>query len=176
MYMYRRCVVFWGDAQTDKIGMTNVENQTTTVIVSIPSTHIFGMDLYKNNLYVTDWGAAGNLGLTSAIHRIANNGTSAATIGRVLGHLADIVVANGCTVNNGGCTDICIPLPGDSKKCITPDPSVPAPGRRRRRSPENINEVITTRRVARSVSEGEENGGVVKYSGEVDLGILSPTD
>ncbi|XP_025084337.1 low-density lipoprotein receptor-related protein 4-like [Pomacea canaliculata] len=84
--------VFWGDAQTDKIGMTNVENQTTTVIVSIPSTHIFGMDLYKNNLYVTDWGAAGNLGLTSAIHRIANNGTSAATIGRVLGHLADIVV------------------------------------------------------------------------------------
>lgn len=47
--------LYWADAAAQLIGWTDLEGQSTGVLFRKPGSRFFGMDIYKNDLYVTDW-------------------------------------------------------------------------------------------------------------------------
>ncbi|XP_025113550.1 uncharacterized protein LOC112575757 [Pomacea canaliculata] len=118
--------LYWVDSsntQNDKVEYSRLDGTGRTVIYSVANTHFFGMALFNNQLFLTDWSGTG-------LKRINTDGTMATTVGPPIStHLNDVHVhfngaggqgPNGCA-NNGGCSHICIPLPGNTNKCLCPD-------------------------------------------------------
>ncbi|XP_025083263.1 low-density lipoprotein receptor-related protein 4-like isoform X2 [Pomacea canaliculata] len=135
--------LYWADGFADKIGWTDLEGTNVSVITFLPGRHMFGLDIYLNELFITDWGMKiVQPSTTSYIHRISADGKAVKTIGSVGGRLNDIHIyseemglneLNGCGNNNGGCDYICIPAPGNTSQCLYPD---------------GISPVVTTKAIA----------------------------
>lgn len=113
--------IYWADAKTDKIEVANLDGSSRRVIYDQPLSHEFGLTLYGNFLYFTDW-------TKTAVMRVSITGGSAQPVGPPgFGQLNDIHVhktgyglsgTNGCSSNNGGCSGICIPTSNRGSKCI----------------------------------------------------------
>ncbi|XP_070174677.1 prolow-density lipoprotein receptor-related protein 1-like isoform X1 [Littorina saxatilis] len=132
--------LYWVDADTDRLESSDLEGNGRTVLYQAPSSwyssyynhHFFGLALFDNSLYVTDWGRSGSKTTYSRLQKksLATNGTSISPVSSRSGRLNDIHayhektlanVSNGCENNNGGCSVICIPLPNNRSKCACPD-------------------------------------------------------
>lgn len=48
--------LYWTDIQTSTIGWVDVDGKNTSVILQSTGSRFFGMDIYLNDLFVTDWG------------------------------------------------------------------------------------------------------------------------
>nr|AYH91780.1 deleted in malignant brain tumors 1 protein [Pomacea canaliculata] len=155
--------LYWADGYTDKIGWTTLDGTLTTVTFYNPGSTFFGLDYFQSNLYITDWGTAGNLATTTYIQQIAANGFSGRTMAQTNGRMNDIVIVaeqyidkapNVCTVNNGGCGSalICVPAGATTRKCLSPDAYVYL-FRKRRSASQTENDAFVVRRVERSAEE-----------------------
>ncbi|XP_025112202.1 deleted in malignant brain tumors 1 protein-like isoform X2 [Pomacea canaliculata] len=118
--------LYWVDSsstQNDKVEYSRLDGTGRTVIYSVANTQFFGMALFNNQLFLTNWNGTG-------LTRINTDGTMATTVGPPISHrLNDVHVhfngaggqgPNGCA-NNGGCSHICTPRPGNTKTCLCPD-------------------------------------------------------
>ncbi|XP_070174698.1 uncharacterized protein [Littorina saxatilis] len=123
--------LYWADAATNLIESAHLDGSgRKEVMRAISSLHFFGLALFNNALYITDWGHMGHLTTESRLIRLPLDGGNVTIVGSVRRRLNDIHVyhqdslmtgPNGCGDNNGGCSVICIPLHSNSSKCMCPD-------------------------------------------------------
>lgn len=122
--------LYWVDAGTDVVESSDLEGKDRRLLYSAIGSHFFGLTYYRNELYLTDWGPDGSVTNVSFIHQLSTDGRGGTIIGRVFGRLNDIHLYSeddwykgptGCSQNNGGCTHFCLPLPGNTFKCMCPD-------------------------------------------------------
>ncbi|XP_025082085.1 low-density lipoprotein receptor-related protein 4-like [Pomacea canaliculata] len=120
--------LYWADGDTQLIGWTDVDSKLSKVYFKLKESYFMGLDIYHNELFVTDWGAELHLAETTHIYRIGKNKTMMSSV-QVKGRVNDVRVyaeettrkgPNGCGNNNGGCMFICIPTPGNRSKCLAP--------------------------------------------------------
>ncbi|XP_025080447.1 low-density lipoprotein receptor-related protein 1-like [Pomacea canaliculata] len=89
------------------------------------------MDLYLNDFFVTDWSFLNrNQTIKTHLYRYGKDGGNRREVANSRSRLNDIRVyaeevedkgPNGCGSNNGGCSYICVPTPGNRSKCLTED-------------------------------------------------------
>ncbi|KAK7483345.1 hypothetical protein BaRGS_00025405, partial [Batillaria attramentaria] len=118
--------MYWVDAGTDWVEYSDLDGNGRALLYSLQGRHFFGLTYYDNQLYVTDWTDAGSRTNVSAIHRLGTDGQSGKTIGSAGIRMNDIHLyvqdgPNACGSNNGGCSDLCVPSPGNVVKCLCPD-------------------------------------------------------
>ncbi|XP_070174699.1 uncharacterized protein [Littorina saxatilis] len=125
--------IYWADAGTSKVEFSDLYGNGRTVLLQGRSTlFFFGLALFENALYITDWGPDGAQTTHSEFYRlpldldnenVTIKGTSEGRINDVHAYYEDSLKTgpNGCGDNNGGCSIICIPLPSNSSKCMCPD-------------------------------------------------------
>ncbi|KAK7092469.1 low-density lipoprotein receptor 2-like [Littorina saxatilis] len=121
--------LYWADAGTDLVEYSDLEGEGRTVLLNAQKTrHFFGLALFQDSLYITDWGPEAVQTKLSLIVRQTVDGRNVTVFGSVPLRLNDIHIyhaqpsePNGCGSNNGGCSVFCIPLPGNSSKCTCPD-------------------------------------------------------
>ena len=52
--------LYWVDAGTDMVEMSDLNGNGRTILLRVASTyHFFGLALFQDSLYITDWGSAG---------------------------------------------------------------------------------------------------------------------
>ncbi|XP_025082109.1 low-density lipoprotein receptor-related protein 4-like isoform X2 [Pomacea canaliculata] len=123
--------LYWADGGTQKVGWVDLEGRKTSVILPQPGLVYHGMDLYLNDFFVTDWSFLNlNKTIKTRIVRYGKDGSNGRSIFGQPSKLNDIRVyaeeiedkgPNGCGSNNGGCSYICVPTPGNRSKCLTED-------------------------------------------------------
>ncbi|XP_025082095.1 low-density lipoprotein receptor-related protein 4-like isoform X2 [Pomacea canaliculata] len=120
--------LYWADGDTQLIGWTEVDGKRSDFFFNHRRSYFMGLDIYQDELFVTDWGSLQHLAQTTHIYRIGKNKTMMASV-QVKGRVNDVRVyaeettrkgSNGCGNNNGGCRYICLPTPGNRSKCFTP--------------------------------------------------------
>ncbi|XP_028582348.2 low-density lipoprotein receptor-related protein 4 isoform X2 [Podarcis muralis] len=116
--------LYWADAGMKTIEYAGLDGSNRKVLIGSNLPHPFGLTLYGARLYWTDWQAKS---IQSADKRTGQNRE---TLQDNLENLMDIhvfhrhrpTVHTACTVNNGGCSHLCLlaPLPkGHSCTCPT---------------------------------------------------------
>ncbi|XP_070174673.1 low-density lipoprotein receptor-related protein 4-like isoform X2 [Littorina saxatilis] len=124
--------LYWVDAGTNRVESSDLEgNRRQIIYTGSSSRHFFGLALFQNALYISDWGVYGSSSTRSYILKASlTNGTRVTQIGSISERLNDVHAyhqnsldsgPNGCGSNNGGCSVICIPLPSNSSKCACSD-------------------------------------------------------
>ncbi|KAK7092478.1 hypothetical protein V1264_008216 [Littorina saxatilis] len=127
--------LYWVDAGSDRIESSDLFGNGRKVLFTAAkrTRHFFGMALFQNALYITDWGHNGTTSSTSSElirHPLGvddENTTVKATSNKRLNgihvyHQDSLMTGpNGCGNNNGGCSVMCIPLPSNNSKCMCPD-------------------------------------------------------
>ncbi|XP_076436243.1 scavenger receptor cysteine-rich type 1 protein M160-like [Babylonia areolata] len=121
--------IFWVDSSRfydDKVEYSDLFGGNRHQIYSESGAHFFGMALYNQHLYLTDWQSSAH-----EIKRIRVDGTEAVKIGpSTFGRINDVHVhvngagpqgPNGCGSDGAGCSHICIPTTGNGHKCLCPD-------------------------------------------------------
>ncbi|XP_025082097.1 low-density lipoprotein receptor-related protein 4-like isoform X1 [Pomacea canaliculata] len=120
--------LYWASADTELIGWTDLDTKRSKIYFKTRGSYFMGLDIYQNELFVTDWGAKKHLAETTHIYRIGKNKTMMASV-QVNGRVNDVRVfaeettrkePNGCGNNNGRCRYICLPTPGNRSKCLAP--------------------------------------------------------
>ncbi|XP_062572436.1 deleted in malignant brain tumors 1 protein-like [Saccostrea cucullata] len=118
--------MYWADGSTKLIEMSNLDGsgRTTVSDQSSSSAHFFGLVLYQTTLYYTDWSQ-------HSVMKISTTGGTPIPVGpATFGRLNDLHFyrsgvgfsgSNACTSGKGGCSHICLPAPGNIKKCACPD-------------------------------------------------------
>ncbi|XP_025082115.1 low-density lipoprotein receptor-related protein 4-like isoform X2 [Pomacea canaliculata] len=123
--------LYWADGGTQKVGWVDLEGKKTSLILHQPGLVYYGIDLYLNDFFVTDWSFL-NLSqwLKTRIFRYGKDGSNERNYFNRPSKLNDIRVyaeeiedkgPNGCGSNNGGCSYICVPTTGNRNKCLTED-------------------------------------------------------
>ena len=52
--------LYWADAGTDMVEMSDLNGNGGTILLKVDSkNHFFGLALFQDSLYITDWGSAG---------------------------------------------------------------------------------------------------------------------
>ncbi|XP_025082132.1 low-density lipoprotein receptor-related protein 5-like [Pomacea canaliculata] len=123
--------LYWADGGTQKVGWVDLDGRKTSVILQQPGSVFNGLDLYLNDFFVTDWSFQNlNQTIKTRLYRYGKDGSNGRNIFNHLLKLNDIRVyaeetedkgPNGCGHNNGGCSYICVPTPGNKSKCLTED-------------------------------------------------------
>lgn len=113
--------LYWVDAKLDKIETSTLEgNNRVTLIQNVP--HPFGLTVFGDYIYWTDW-------QTQQIERAdKHNGKHREVVKHLFVGLMDIEIvapnrqtgSNDCSVNNGGCSQLCLARP-DGHSCSCPD-------------------------------------------------------
>ncbi|XP_025082130.1 low-density lipoprotein receptor-related protein 5-like [Pomacea canaliculata] len=83
--------LYWADTDTQLIGWTDVDSKRSEVFFNQRSSYFMGLDIYQNELFVTDWGPEKHLSETTHIYHIGKNGTMRASI-QVNGIVNDVRV------------------------------------------------------------------------------------
>ncbi|XP_052818375.1 low-density lipoprotein receptor-related protein 4-like [Mya arenaria] len=114
-------IIYWADAGTWKIESANTDGSNRKVVALNLLSHLFGLALYKDNLFYTDWTQKSVMVLST------KSGQPARAFGKAsFGRLNDIHVISpqendnvrdACRKNNGGCDHICLPL-ARGRTCI----------------------------------------------------------
>ncbi|PVD22127.1 hypothetical protein C0Q70_17931 [Pomacea canaliculata] len=102
--------LYWVDSsstQNDKVEYSRLDGTGRTVIYSVANTQFFGMALFNNQLFLTNWNGTG-------LTRINTDGTMATTVGPPISHrLNDVHVHfNGAGGQGQGCTPLQAPVNG----------------------------------------------------------------
>ncbi|XP_025082135.1 low-density lipoprotein receptor-related protein 6-like [Pomacea canaliculata] len=83
--------LYWADGDTQLIGWTDVDSKRSEVYFKLEKSYFMGLDIYQNELFVTDWGPEKHLSQTRYIYRIGKNGTMMAAV-QVIGRVNDVRV------------------------------------------------------------------------------------
>ncbi|XP_025082106.1 low-density lipoprotein receptor-related protein 4-like isoform X2 [Pomacea canaliculata] len=119
--------LYWADGGTQKVGWVDLKGTSTSVILTVKGSLFYDMDIYQNQLFISDWHYGFSNKNWSVIHRYGANGTKQDDVTWYRGRFNGVHVyaeetedkgPNGCG-NNGGCSYICIPTPGNRSKCLT---------------------------------------------------------
>ncbi|XP_070174329.1 low-density lipoprotein receptor-like [Littorina saxatilis] len=122
--------LYWVDAGTNLIETSDLQgNGRKTISREEDDRHFFGLALFNNALYITDWGINGGGSRQSFVLRHSLNQTGSLTslfssdrrLNDIHAYDGAPAGSNGCGNNNGGCSAICIPLPSNRSKCMCPD-------------------------------------------------------
>ncbi|KAL8562352.1 hypothetical protein ACOMHN_066066 [Nucella lapillus] len=121
--------LFWVDSSNlydDKVESSDLFGSNRRQVYSQHGAHFFGMALYDDHLYLSDWQSTAH-----EILRVRVNGTEAARLGpSTFGRINDVHVhvngagpqgPNGCGNSYGGCSHICIPTASNGHKCLCPE-------------------------------------------------------
>ncbi|XP_072942146.1 low-density lipoprotein receptor-related protein 4 [Epargyreus clarus] len=113
--------IYWTDGGNCTIEYANLDGTGRTVLISEHLTHPFGLDVYGDEVFWTDWE-------THSI-QAANKytGQNRRTLGAGVEGLMDVRVfhkerrsgVNRCSKNNGGCSHLCLLKPG-GRTCACP--------------------------------------------------------
>lgn len=116
-------VIYWLDAGTSTIEKINLDGSDRRILYREILTHYFGIALGMNTLYYTDW-------TERTVMSISTTGFNKTRVGPPeFLRLSDIHMhnsayiprsTNGCAKDKGGCSHICIPVAGGSRKCVCP--------------------------------------------------------
>lgn len=102
--------LYWADARLDKIERADYDGTHRVVLAHSTPKHPFGMAVYGDLLYWTDWV------LRAVLRANKYSGADVVWLRKDIGHLMGIVAvqnttrdcsASQCAVLNGGCEDIC---------------------------------------------------------------------
>lgn len=119
--------MYWADGSTRLIEVANLDGSGRTTVSDQSRTraHFFGIVLYQTTLYYTDWSQH------SVMKVSTSQSSSPVAVGpATFGRLNDLHLyrsgvgfsgSNACTSGKGGCSHICLPGPGNVKKCACPD-------------------------------------------------------
>ncbi|XP_070536212.1 low-density lipoprotein receptor-related protein 4-like [Ptychodera flava] len=115
--------LYWADAQLDKIETSDLNGKNRVLLTNLV-THPFGLTLYGNTLYWTDWQT---MDIETANK---NNGKERSSIQSRMEGLMDIHMVSSlrqptydespCAINNGGCSHLCL-INHDGYVCACPD-------------------------------------------------------
>ncbi|XP_025082122.1 low-density lipoprotein receptor-related protein 4-like isoform X2 [Pomacea canaliculata] len=83
--------LYWADRDTQLIGWTDLDGKRSEVYFKLEGSHFVGLDIYENELFVTDWGSEKGLPETTHIYHIGKNGTMRAAV-QVNGRVNDVRV------------------------------------------------------------------------------------
>ncbi|TRY73318.1 hypothetical protein TCAL_01912 [Tigriopus californicus] len=114
--------LYWCDARKDVIEVSNYDGTNRRVILEDSVVQPFGLTLLGDNLYWTDW-------QENAVERANKLTGENRTV--MVAHLEDLMGVrasrtsaepwtNECSVNNGGCTHLCLFTP-EGKRCQCPN-------------------------------------------------------
>lgn len=116
-------IIYWADAGTNRIEKANLDGSNRRILHADIRAHYFGLTLYMNTLYYTDW-------YQGTIMSVPTSGGTSTRYGPPgFLKLNDIHLhkngynpsgINGCTNGNGGCSHICLPMLGGGKTCMCP--------------------------------------------------------
>lgn len=129
--------IYWCDAKTDKIEVANMDGTERRIVISENIPHVFGLSLLGDYLYWTDWQHRS----VERAHKVTGNDRIiivdqfADLMGLKVARLKDIRGSNMCSVQNGGCSHLCLNRPkdyvcrcpidfelaADKKQCVVPD-------------------------------------------------------
>ncbi|KAL3265566.1 hypothetical protein HHI36_009771 [Cryptolaemus montrouzieri] len=109
--------IYWCDAKEDKIEYANMDGTERRVLINTNVPHVFGLSLMGDYLYWTDWDRR-------SINRAHKESGDRETIVEQLPNLMGLKVVNlkspigfnFCKINNGNCSQICLPKMG-SRVC-----------------------------------------------------------
>ncbi|XP_022081243.1 LOW QUALITY PROTEIN: nidogen-1-like [Acanthaster planci] len=122
---YTTSQICWVDAGTKRIECMNMNGDPLTRFTVFPnSNYPFSIASYGFKLYWSDWE-------TKSIQSISKTGGAESTQLKLPrggnGRIYSVVAvtscpsaSNACTTNNGGCSSLCLPLPGGLRKCACP--------------------------------------------------------
>nr|XP_054771526.1 sushi, von Willebrand factor type A, EGF and pentraxin domain-containing protein 1-like [Lytechinus pictus] len=114
--------LYWGDAKIDRIERVNLDGTGREMIVNLaPRGHPYGVAIYGDHVYWSDWKKYGLMRANK------NNGSGMEEAGpQTFTRVSEIHIynstresgSNDCSVENGGCSHLCIPTPtGRVCKC-----------------------------------------------------------
>ncbi|XP_071951355.1 uncharacterized protein [Antedon mediterranea] len=117
--------LYWCDGKMSKIESINFNGQDRQPLIDLGSSkenHLFGLTSDENNIYWSNWAA----GMVMTVKKtdIDTNGTSFGFKGFT--KINDISLYNSrltrqgttaCSVQNGNCSNLCLPLPGEDRTC-----------------------------------------------------------
>ncbi|XP_025082137.1 low-density lipoprotein receptor-related protein 6-like [Pomacea canaliculata] len=72
--------LYWADIGTHLIGWTDLDGTYSGVYFKLEGSYFMGLDIYQNELFVTDWGPKQHMAETTRISRIGKNGTLRTTV------------------------------------------------------------------------------------------------
>ncbi|XP_025082125.1 low-density lipoprotein receptor-related protein 5-like [Pomacea canaliculata] len=67
--------LYWADAGAQLIGWMGLDDRRPEVLFRLRDSFFIGLDIYQNELFVTDWGPKKGLSKTTHIYRIGENST-----------------------------------------------------------------------------------------------------
>ncbi|XP_071041955.1 low-density lipoprotein receptor-related protein 1B [Parasteatoda tepidariorum] len=114
--------LYWGDAKTDKIEVSNLDGSDRRELVSDQLPHIFGFSLLGNYIYWTDW-------QRRSIERVdkitgVNREILIEQLHDVMGikaiNVNDIHGTSPCANDNGNCSHLCLNRPNNNYTCSCP--------------------------------------------------------
>ena len=143
---YEAQVVYWIDAFNDVLEFSNVDGTNRQVLQTQALAHPFGLTLYDKQLYWTDWTQIAIIttrkGFGDTVTEIVNGlpdfpmAIEVVTSDRQadgkagfdlhsLDHCTFSVEVNPCSVDNGGCSDLCLlSINSNGYSCDCPEGSV----------------------------------------------------
>lgn len=107
--------IYWCDAKLDKIEVTNMDGSDRRVILNENLPHVFGLSLFDNYIYWTDWQRR----TVERAHKITGNDRVVVVdqfpdlMGLKVAKLQEIKGSNPCMIKNGGCAHLCLNRPND---------------------------------------------------------------
>lgn len=107
--------IYWCDAKMDKIEVTNMDGSDRRVILNENLPHVFGLSLFENYIYWTDWQRR----TVERAHKITGNDRIVVVdqfpdlMGLKVTKLHEIRGSNPCMNKNGGCAHLCLNRPND---------------------------------------------------------------
>ncbi|XP_065175972.1 sortilin-related receptor-like [Sycon ciliatum] len=126
--------LYWTDGGIDRIEAMMTDGTGRRAVVTTGLGHTFGITVFGSHVFWTDWQQR------AVFSADKNTGANMRTVQTGLGGLMDIHAfypglqtgSNACARNNGGCSDLCLPIPvpsadGSKRVCQCPNGLIPDP-------------------------------------------------
>ncbi|XP_071823394.1 prolow-density lipoprotein receptor-related protein 1-like isoform X3 [Apostichopus japonicus] len=114
--------LYWCDAFYDKIEMMYLRNRTTTVLLNQTTlfhSHPFGIAIHDGTIFWSEY-------RRQHIYKYENGVVSSLKHGGLMFEVKvydtdEQIGTNACSVSNGGCDELCLALPDDTRECACGD-------------------------------------------------------
>lgn len=112
--------LFWADARLDKIERCDYDGKNRMILAQAALKHPFSIAVFEDFVFWSDWT------LHAVIRANKYSGNDVMFIKKEIEHPMGIVVAqdqfrncsnNLCSILNGGCEDVCLPVSENTMKC-----------------------------------------------------------
>ncbi|XP_037945125.1 low-density lipoprotein receptor-related protein 6 [Teleopsis dalmanni] len=107
--------IYWCDGKTHKIEVANMDGSDRRVVISENLKHLFGLSLFNDYLYWTDWQrrSIDRAHKVAGANRINVVDQYPDLMGLKVARLREVKGTNACAVQNGGCSHLCLNRPSD---------------------------------------------------------------